>query len=235
MEPRSDLVQIRQALLEANFLDYQDVLTQAPAAPIPSNKHLRWEKRFLRNPTGFLRRQSRPPWVKVLQTAACILLALCLSFATLLATNAQAREWVERWVLRETSTHNSYDFHGPMSDEKLALWGPSYLPPGYTMTEFIDMENMVAVFYDTADPNLWIQFSYQRLEEGGGEGLDNEHHTISQVFVHGMVGHLYTATNDSPNMLLWFDEQNGYSFLLAARLPFDDLLRIAESVQKAED
>ncbi|MDY3014410.1 MAG: DUF4367 domain-containing protein [Evtepia sp.] len=234
MEPRSDLVQIRQALLEANFLDYQDALAQAPAAPIPSNKHLRWEKRFLRNPTGFLRRQSRPPWVKVLQTAACILLALCLSFAALLTTNAQAREWVAQWILRERDNLSSYQFQGSLPANQKDFWFPATLPEGYQQTDFIEKGDLISLFYNGADPSQWIEFSYLPIAEGNGMVLDTDHHTVSSCSVQGLPGKLYTATiPDSPNMLVWLHEREGYAFLLSSPLPGKDLIQIADHVQKA--
>ena len=182
MEPRSDLAKIRQALLEANFLDYQDALAQAPAAPPPSAKHRRWEMRFLRNPPGFLRRQSRPAWVKVLQTAACILLALCLSFAALLATNAQAREWVVQWILREQGDLSSYQFQGSFPANKKDFWFPAALPEGYQQTDFIEKGELISLFYNGKDPSQWIEFSYLPIAEGNGMILDTDHHTVSSCF-----------------------------------------------------
>lgn len=237
MSDPTEFWKIRNGLLQANFLDYQEALRTAPAAPSPSPAHRRWEKKFLRNPAACRRRQDRPPRTKALRAAACVLLALGLSCAVLLTSSAQARGWVARWVIRESNTHTSYDFQGSVPAGEMADWAPAYLPKGYAEAERIDLGNMVDIFYyiddPNFDPNLRINFSYQRLCLGGGEDLDNEYHIISDIFINGIYGQLYTATNDSPNMIVWFDEKNGYSFFLAARLPVEELTRIAESVQSS--
>lgn len=233
MSDPTEFWKIRNGLLQANFLDYQEALRTAPAAPVPSPAHRRWEKKFLRNPAAYRRRQNRPSRTKVLRAAACVLLALGLSCAALLTTSAQAREWVARWFIRESSTHTSYDFQGSVPAGEMADWAPTYLPEGYAETDRFDLGRLVDIFYSTNDPNLRIHFSYQRLSLGGGENLDNEYHIISDIFINGIYGQLYTATNDSPNMIVWFDEKNGYSFFLAARLPVEELTHIAESVQSS--
>ncbi len=226
--------QIRQALLQAALEDYQNALISAPSAPAHSPAYCRWEKRLLRNPVALLRRQGRTPWAKALRTAACLLLVVSLSAATILATSAQAREWVARWIVRENDTHISYDFQGPAPADQMAAWAPTYLPEGYTQTRYNDLENLVDIFYGTDNPEMQIHFSYQRLASGEGENLDNEHYTTSDIFINGIYGQLYTASDNYPNMIVWFDESAGYSFFLAAQLPVNELVKIAESVQNAE-
>lgn len=226
--------QIRQALLQAALEDYQNALISAPSAPAHSPAYCRWEKRLLRNPTALLHRQSRAPWAKPLRIAACLLLAVCLSFVTVLATSAQAREWVARWIVRENDTHISYDFQGPAPADQMAAWAPTYLPEGYTQTRYNDLENLVDIFYGTDNPEMWIEFSYLSLSEGSGFDLDNENHTISDIFINDIYGQLYTSTGDSLNMVTWFDETTGYAFLLSSRLPVDEMVKIAKSVQTVE-
>ena len=86
MSDPTEFWKIRNGLLQANFLDYQEALRTAPAAPSPTPAHRRWEKKFLRNPAACRRRQDRPPRTKALRAAACVLLALGLSCAALLTT-----------------------------------------------------------------------------------------------------------------------------------------------------
>lgn len=235
MSDPTEFWKIRNGLLQANFLDYQEALRTAPAAPAPSPAHRQWEKKFLRNPAACRRRQNRPPRIKVLRVAACVLLALGLSCAALLTTSAQAREWVARWFIRESSTHTSYDFQGSVPAGEMAAWAPTYLPEGYAETERIDLGNMVDIFYNTDDHRMWIEFSYLRLSEGNGIDLDNEYHVATDIFINGTYGHLYTATNDSPNMVTWFEEETDYAFLLSSRLPPEELISIAESIEVSQD
>lgn len=52
MSDPTEFWKIRNGLLQANFLDYQEALRTAPAAPSPTPAHRRWEKKFLRNPAA---------------------------------------------------------------------------------------------------------------------------------------------------------------------------------------
>jgi hypothetical protein len=157
------------------------------------------------------------------------LLAVCLVSAGVLVASSEARARVVSWVPQRFQTHNSYLFHGetaPISIE----WRLAELPAGYAESDVIDLSNMVIRIYSNGDPDQEIELEYQRLAEGSGFSVDNEWHLASSVQVRGHEGQLFTATNDSPNMILWFDEDSGYGFLLTARLDGNSLLALAESV-----
>lgn len=112
----------------------------------------------------------------------------------------------------------------------MALWAPRFLPEGYEQTEFENLGNLVNIFYDCNDLDLWIQLSYLKMENGSSFHLDNERHSVSAISVKGLPGQLYTALDDSTNMLTWFNRNAGYAFLVSSRLGTDTLLDIAESV-----
>ncbi len=226
-----DAEQLREVLLQAAMQDFEAVCG-TEEAPNFSERYCRWEKRFLRNPLALAKKKLRPTWKRALRTAACLLLAATLSFGTLFATNAQAREFIIRWITEVYSTHVTYRFTGTqLPTEALRHWQATYLPEGYVQTEFIELGAMASVIYNNDDPEMEIELSYQLLSEGGGEGLDNERHTITNVWINGMPGYLFTATDASQNMLIWFDEKNNHSLLLLSRISCDSLIRIAEGVE----
>lgn len=225
---------IRQALLAAAEADCQQVMAQTTEELSPSPAYQRWTQHFLKNPLAELRRTRRPVWQNVARTAACFLLAGSLSFATVMAVSPSAREQVVRWFTYHFSDHVSYTFSGQDSSDALRNWVPTYLPDGYVQTDFIDLENQIAIYYNADDPDMRLKFNYMLLSEGGGFDLDNEHHTISNVTINGLSGQLLTATDNVPNMLVWFDEVNNYAFLLMSRLNCDTLIRIAENVKPVE-
>lgn len=221
---------IRQALLDAAEEDLRQALAD-PTKPAFSPRYLAWEKKFLRNPIGLSKRTLRPVWKTVLRWAACFLLVVSLSLGTLMAVSPQARAWVTAWFTEQHKDHVTYRFQGEaLPTEALRDWAPTYLPDGYEQTDYIDLENIVSILYNNDDPKMEIELSYQLLTEGGGESLDNERHEITPVSIHGMSGYLHTATDDSQNMLVWFDEANHHAFLLMSRVDCDTLIRIAESV-----
>ena len=84
MEEHEELAQIRQALLQANLLDYEEALTKAEEPPPPTAAHRRWEARFLRRPA------ARRNWRRGLQIAACAALTVVLTGIVFLDANAAA-------------------------------------------------------------------------------------------------------------------------------------------------
>lgn len=230
MDNNSEVFQIRQALLQAAMEDYEEALINTPSTPAHSPAYRRWEKRLLRNPTALLHRQSRSSWAKPLRIAACLLLVLSITFGVTLSISPQARAAISRWFVQLFDSHISYNFQGEPTTQPVN-WTASYLPEGYKQTEYIDLINMISIIYSNGDPETEIELSFQRLQDGCGECLDNEWHTIQDISIHGMPGQLFTSTRENGiNMLLWFNLEKEYSLLLLARLDCDTLIKIAEGV-----
>lgn len=221
---------IREALLQAAEADFLQAVGADESPAAFSLSYQRWEAKFLRNPRALAKRLARPLWQRAARAAACLLLAAALSFGGLMLASPQARATVTRWFTTWFDTHVSYNFTGTVPDDQLGLWEPAYLPEGYLEAEFINLDVMIRRFYRTDDPEMFLEFSYEWMVEGGGWDLDNEYHTITNVTVNGIPGQLFTATDDSQNVLIWFDESNNRSFLLLSRLPCETLMKIAESV-----
>ena len=223
---------IREALLQAAEADFLQAVG-ADENPIAfSLSYQRWEAKFLRNPRALAKRLARPLWQRAARAAACLLLAAALSFGGLMLASPQARATVTRWFTTWFDTHVSYNFTGPVPDDQLGLWEPAYLPRGYHQSDYIDLTNIICIFYSNGDPELDIEFSYQLMEEGSGYSLDNEWHNISDISVQGLPGQLFTSTKENgQNMLVWFDEITEHAFLLTSRVPCEILLQIAESVE----
>lgn len=60
---------------------------------------------------------------------------------------------------------------------------------------------------------------------------DNEHNTYYEFEHNGTEYHYYESNDkDFDSMLLWYDE--GYVFNIYAHLPKDELIKIAENIEK---
>lgn len=220
---------LRQALLDAALADF--TREDLPEAPSFSAKYLAWEKKFLRNPISFAQRVLRPMWKTALRSAACFLLVISLSFGSLMAFSPQARAWVVSWFTEWYEDHVTYRFTGEtLPTEALRDWTLGYLPEGYVQTDYIDLENMVIQLYNTDDPDMEIEFSYQLLTDGSEYSLDNEYHVPSPITVNGMAGEFLAAIDGSKNMIVWFDEVNHHAFFLMSYLSQDALIQIAENI-----
>lgn len=230
----NELRQIRRALLQAAKEDYLEALKDAPEAPPFSKNHRRWERRFLKAPFSLLT-PHRSLWQRGLRTAACFVFVTSVVFGSVMVGSPTARAAVIGWFTQSSTTHDSYVFYGTEEAGEMLSWRLTDLPEGYHQTEYIDLGIMVNILYNNDDPKMEIEFSYQKMYEGGGENLDNEWHTVSVVKVHDMEGRFYLARETGPNMLVWFDEKNVYAFLLIARQPEEAMIEMAESVEVAED
>ena len=167
---------------------------------------------------------------KVIRTAACIALAAILLFASVLATSVQAREWVLRWLMEWHPTHVSFIATESAKSDDVMCWEPSWLPEGYMQTE-IDTEGGLAVaVYESSANDSPIYLEYMRAQEGLGFHVDNEWHTLTNIEINNMPGQRLDSTRGETNMVLWFDEESQYSFLLSSQMETDVLVAVAESV-----
>ena len=111
---------------------------------------------------------------------------------------------------------------------------PSFLPDGYEQSA---RENLLAGFYIAySNGNCFYDIHFWSLKkaEGSGFSLDNEWHTIKDITINGLPGKRFDTTDGDQNMVLWFDEENQYSFLLSGRVETDTLVAVAESVSLVE-
>ncbi len=229
-ESFEDLQRIRRALLDAAAADYRQALAAGPADIPPSRAYRRWRRRLLWNPQGLLRQQARPPWTRALRGVACAVLALSLTFGTVLLVSPEARAAVSRWFFQEEDTYTAYQFYGDISQDSMPLWVPTDLPEGYSLLQQEDFGTWVEMVYANEHTGQTLQFCYQRLSTGGGWSLTNRNTTRTEVSVGGLPGHLYTVQKGSSHTLVWFDQESGYTFRLSAQLPVEDLLAVGEGI-----
>ena len=232
MEARNEFdVLLRRALLDGVREEYKAVLTADGAAlaePAFSLGYLRWRQKLLKDPF----RTAKPQWKKVLQTAACLLLALGLS-GVLIWTNPTTRAWVEQYIFQHGEDVDQYEFRGQDGDP--ALLGtdvPTYLPEG-----FEEVERDVGIFasftYENGEGER-IYYTHMLLRQGGAIVLDNEHSTRSSISINDIHGYLYTAVSENHfNHLILFDEENGFVYDFSSTISEKELLKMAESLETA--
>ena len=89
---------------------------------------------------------------------------------------------------------------------------------------------MVTSLYTNKDEN-YIDFEYTTSDYKFN--LDNEHHVTESITIHGNPAHFLRAIVPGyASTLTWYDESNHTAFSLSADLPADNLIKIAESVEK---
>ena len=174
------------------------------------------------------RRQERSR--RSIQTIAASIAVLLICGLSWLATNAQAREAVRRWI-RETWQDNIvYRFLGEESFP-LPEMRPAGLPEGYEETKVLEREGWLSVTWQNENGDC-IFFDVHQMHEGTmldimaspGEDLSFE-----QADVGGLPGEFYISDTEQ-SILIWMDEETGIWYKLDAKLDPSIILHIAESV-----
>ena len=223
---------IREAFLYQGAL--QAAAARAGDAPLPElpERYVRWREKFLADPFRRARRAGRPVWRRAANTAAAVLLAAAVSFGALLAVSPDARAWVQRMVLHWFDDHAAFQFVGEdAAPDELGRWYPAWLPEGYELTEEVRLDIMVMTTYKN-ESNEEICIDYMAAT-GNQFQVNNEFHTLSIVEVNGYQAYLLMAEdNRYSNSITWLDEASETGFCIMASLGPEELIRIAESMEK---
>lgn len=223
-------VLVRQALLQANREEWEPILASGPAF-CPSPRYLSREKKLLAAPFRCAKKQTRPLWKKALQAAACFILLVSVAFGGLMAVSPTARAWVQQIFTEWFGDHVRFTFSGNAGQETGA-WKTGYLPEGFALVkeDGITMKNVV---YENAE-GVRIYLSYAPADENGMFSTDNEHQDYTQTTINGDPAHLLAAKEPGHmSNLIWANEEEHVAFKLMSGLDSEELIRMAEGVQKA--
>lgn len=218
---------IRELLLLANSPEALG-LTEEPVPTSP--KFQKWEKKLLADPFGYARKALRPTWRKVLNVAACVVLAVTVAFGGLMAVNPEARAWVSRIVTEWYEDHVRFSFREDKNGD-LGVWEPSYLPTGFKeISRNNDGELKDAVYQNEEGDSIVLNYQLAK-EDSCWFGIDTEHVDYEEVTVGNHEAYLLRATaSGRPNYLLWKDNDSGVVFLLMADTTLDETFLIAEGM-----
>ena len=219
-------LRLRDALLEAVSAEYS-LLPDEEEPPLPIGL-LRRMRPLLADPCGRRRRTRRRAGRAVVPA----LLALSVSFGTLVAVNPQARAWVQRMVIQFLDRHAAIHFVGDSPAGELGNWAPTWLPEGYELYDiFNHSETLYYLDYTNTEGRL-ISISFSN-SPGYTPSVDNEHHVEETVFINGSPAYLLRAIVPChESHLFWYNENFGTAFSISAELPVGDLIKIAESIEK---
>lgn len=111
-------------------------------------------------------------------------------------------------------------------DDKIRL---GYVPDGYYLSEGFYSPAYVSLTYTDEKDNK-IELNYG-IADSLSISYDNEHNTYYGFDRNGISYHYYES-NDSDfySTLTWYE--NGYSFSILAHLPKDELIKMAENIEK---
>ena len=225
---------LRSALLEAQSEAWNSTIEIGPELNWTPTRQKTMD-RLYRDPFGYGKRRVRPLWRRAMgraaQIAACLLLAGALTFAF----SPEARAWGIRLLRQWFPTYTDYIF-APGERGGAAIWRPTYLPEGYTLTDAFEVVLGVGDLTYLDENGDRLYFSYQAALIGAGFSIDNEHSDLTTAQVNGSSADLYISNTEGwPHHLIWStpDEQAAFH-LMAYDLSTEELIRMAESVEIIE-
>lgn len=177
-------------------------------------------------------RAAHPFAHRAFRRVAAVFLALLLVGSTWLATDAKARSAFIGWGTEVGEHSYLFHFEGNYAYEP-AEYCLGYVPEGYSVseTDYNEQYGGSILYRNSAD--VYLLFDYLFASEGSGAGLYPEAGaTEIPIEVNGMKGTYMQESDDThSNVIFWFDEQ-GTMFTVMGVFGKDELLRMAESVEK---
>jgi len=186
--------------------------------------------RFMRRMSRLFVLQRKPYYPYVNRTWKRAVLAVVMAlmlFAASMSVSA-IRGPVIRFVIEIYEKFSSLFFDADHVIEEMAVYKPTYLPDGYTLTGDVQNRWEVILQYENAEGKA-ITFRQYRLHDFVAQ-TDTESVVIEEVEINTDLGIL--VQNKGCNNLVW---SNGkYSFSLIAELNKMDMIKVAYSVETAK-
>lgn len=216
----------RRVILDAARQEYGSLIAEMP-------EH-EFSPEFEKKMHKLVRRANHPICYRMIQTAACLLLVVVLSGCTVLAVNPEVRAAFAGWIKEVQQEWFSYHYAGEIDGSpRNTVYYPTWLPEGYQEVEAAKPGTFVRSLYKDENDAL-LSFAYQVGLEKTTVHIEWDDTEIQPVMVSGKKADFYQNTLNSINVLVWTDETQGIVFWLAAQLPEEELVQVAESIRESD-
>ena len=163
------------------------------------------------------------------KTAACFIVIIVLSSATLLSVEA-TRNVILNAFVNQFGNYTQIQYEDSTDDEQqMDIFRPTYLPEGYKkISEELYGNSALLVYSDESDTEIVLK---QRKAEEGTALIDNENTNYTEVDISGNTAFLFkTVKDDKYNVLLW--KSRDVVFELTSKINTDELIRMGRSMEK---
>ena len=172
-------------------------------------------------------RNLRAKWT----VAAAVALVMICAFSWL-ASDAQARDAIQRWIRETWRNQIVYRFLGEKTAE-LPNYRPAWLPEGYEESAAVCRDNRISITYQNEDGGC-IFFDAGYMQDGMSINVipnAGEAYSPETVSILGSSGLLYLSRSEAEqSVLIWTDDETGLYFEVDGILDRSVILHIAESV-----
>ena len=180
-------------------------------------------KSLLRNPVRYLRNQRRPAYLRVLQTAASIILVLALLLGSAMAVSPTVRALVVDFVRSWFADRTIYEAPTKGLDFGLTF---GYIPAGFELILHQDDETgSVRVYQNSNAVTINIIISH------GKQMIDNENSEHYQTFLNGRITDVYRSNDPKyPSAVVIYDNISGVIISITSEISIDELSKIGEGL-----
>ena len=172
-------------------------------------------------------RNRRAAWT----VAAAFALVMICAFSWL-ASHAQARSAIQRWI-RETWRNQIVYRFWDKNIAEIPEARPRWLPDGYRETDAVYLEGWILVTYQDEYGDC-IFFEVGTMREGQTIEIipNSKEDRLETIKVNNLFGELYIpADEEEQSNLIWMDDDTGVYYEISARLEASVMLHIAETVK----
>ena len=193
---------------------------------------------FERKMQKLTRRANHPVRYRLIRVALVAILASLVLIGTVLAVSPEAREAAARWIRGGISSQVTYRGKDPENvGEDLPVYDYrlTYIPEGYHEEKTLEEKIGRAYIYENEE-GLYLSFSYTRIEDGSQmiiRGLEDDEYRTG--FVNGHAADIYISSKEGDSStIVWEDEETHVLFTLFAHAGVEELIKLAESVERID-
>jgi len=188
-------------------------------------RYLRFEKKILRDPMGYVNRVSQSVSKRVMKTAAMIVLTIAVLFGLMMSI-PPVRAFVFS-VVEEFIDHNEHKTYETRSNEELGKCTIGYLPEGFDVVSSSNAGRIIC--YDGyCDITLVYDYAYSSTLML----VNNEDAVVRSAMVGEHSAVIYISSEvDRNNGIVWYDEVKKIQFCISSKIDIDELIKVAESVR----
>lgn len=207
--------------------------------PEPGTCKHQFSPRFEKKMQHLIHRANHPVFYRTLRSVASIAFAIIIGLGSFLAVNAEAREIVFGWVKQQYQDFYEYFFvekadpTGETEPTEAVRYQPGWMPDGCVFVTSFDITGGETYIYTNEQESL-IKFTYTSDTDTTRVFMDGVKYKKESVLVNGLPGEIYLSANeDETSEIVWINADEHTLFLASGNFSADELLKIAESVEKS--
>lgn len=177
------------------------------------------------------RRADHPVLYRTMQRVASFALALLIGGSALIAVNTEARAAFIGWIKEMYETYLVLRYEGPDHTATAMDYRLTWIPDGYTKFDSDKTEKFGYIVYSN-DEGKMLKFVYA---VSGTFFTEVEGAEERRVSVNGFDATMMIMTDGSKGSMITWTDESGTMLAISAYASAEDLIRLAESVQRSDD